>query len=176
MSPPDHADGAAAAPVLDREGILALVPHQGTMCLLDAVRAFDGERVHATTACHRRADMPLRREGGDGAGELAAVHLCEIGAQAMAVHGGLLARAHGGIARPGLLVSLRGVAFHAARIDDLPGELDVHAERLLDAGDSWQYQFRIEHAGAVLAEGRAAVMLRPDTDTPTDTTAGAQPA
>lgn len=162
----------AATPVLDRAGILALVPHQGTMCLLDAVQAFDGERVHATTACHRRADMPLR--GADGA--IAAVHLCEIGAQAMAVHGGLLACAHGGIARPGLLVSLRGVALHAARIDDLPGELDVHAERLLDAGDSWQYQFRIEHAGAVLAEGRAAVMLRPDTDTPTDTTAGAPPA
>lgn len=165
--------GAAAEPVLDRAGILALVPHQGTMCLLDAVLAFDGERVHASTACHRRADMPLR---GGGEGAVAAVHLCEIGAQAMAVHGGLLARAHGGIARPGLLVSLRGVALHVARIDDLPGDLDVHAERLLDAGDSWQYQFRIEHAGAVLAEGRAAVMLRPDIEIPIDPAAGGDPA
>ncbi len=158
--------------VLDHAGVLALVPHQGTMCLLDGVRAFDGERVHAFTACHRRADTPLRRADGD----LAAVHLCEVGAQAMAVHGGLLARAHGGIARPGLLVSLRGVALHVARIDDLEGELEVHAERLLDAGDSWQYQFRIEHAGTVLAEGRAAVMLRPDTDPHPDTAAGGAPA
>ena len=92
--------------------------------------------------------------------QLRALHLCEYGAQAMAVHGGLLAQRDGAVAAPGLLVSLRAVELHIARLDDLPGVLDVHAEKLLDGGSSWQYAFRIEHRGQLLAEGRAAVITR----------------
>lgn len=142
-----------------RDLIQSLIPHQGTMCLLDEVVAWDAQRVHARTAAHTRPDMPLRDAHG-----LRAVHLCEMGAQAMAVHGGLLAQASGGRARPGLLVSLRGVQLHVARVDDLGGWLDVEAEQLLDAGDSWQYAFRVLHEGRLLAEGRAAVMMRPEDD------------
>jgi len=91
---------------------------------------------------------------------LRAIHLCEYGAQAMAVHGGLRARAAGGAARPGLLVALRGVQLHVARIDDLPGALECEAEVLVEAEASQQYGFRIHHAGLLLAEGRAAVMLQ----------------
>ena len=134
----------------------ALIPHQGAMRLLDAVVTWDAAHLHARTASHRRADNPLR----DGA-QLRALHLAEYGAQAMAVHGALLAQAAGGAARPGLLVALRGVELALARIDDLPGELDVHAERLLAGEASWQYAFRIEHAGTVIASGRAAVMVGP---------------
>ena len=47
---------------------------------------------------------------------------------------------------------------YAARVDDLPGMLDVHAVKLLDGGSSWQYEFRVEHEGRLLAEGRAAVI------------------
>ena len=81
----------------------------------------------------------------------------------MAVHGGLLAREEGGQARPGMLVSLRGVELTVDRIDDLPVALDVRAAVLLDSGSGWQYEFRIEHAGRKLASGRAAVMLQPAT-------------
>ena len=133
----------------------SLIPHQGSMCLLDAVAAWDDAHIHARSASHRQADNPLRSDG-----RLRAVHLCEYGAQAMAVHGALLARAAGGAATPGYLVSLRGVELARDRIDDLPGDLDVHAERLLGGDGSWQYAFRIEHAGALVASGRAAVMLR----------------
>jgi predicted hotdog family 3-hydroxylacyl-ACP dehydratase len=132
-----------------------LIPHRGAMCLLDSVIAWDDERIHAATDSHHRADNPLRSDA-----RLRGVHLCEYAAQAMAVHGGLLARRAGAAARPGLLVSLRAVALHVARIDDLPGALDVHAERLLDNGESWQYAFRVEHAGRLLAEGRAAVVMQ----------------
>ena len=130
-----------------------LIPHRGTMCLLDTVVGWDDERIHLLTDSHRRADNPLRSDG-----VLRAVHLCEYGAQAMAVHGGLLAQRAGIVAAPGLLVSLRAVKLHVARVDDLSGDLDVRAERLLDAGSSWQYAFRVEHAGALLAEGRSTVM------------------
>lgn len=132
-----------------------LIPHQGSMCLLDAVCAWDDARIHARTNSHRRASNPLRRNG-----QLHAVHLCEYGAQAMAVHGALLARAHGATAKPGYLVSLREIDLHVQRIDDLPEALSVMAERLLHTANSWQYTFRIEHEGTIVASGRAAVLLR----------------
>lgn len=134
-----------------------LIPHQGTMCLLDNVVAWTAESIHARTDSHRRADNPLR-----SGGLLRAVHLCEYGAQSMAVHGALSAREAGSAAAPGFLVSLRGVSLALARIDDLDGPLDVFGERLLGSETSWQYAFRVEHAGAEIASGRAAVMLVPE--------------
>lgn len=139
--------------VADRARILALVPHQGTMCLWDEVVSWDAQRIAVRAHNHRDPSHPLR----DGAG-LRGVHLCEYGAQAMAVHGGLRAQAAGGRAAPGLLVALRGVAVQRARIDDLPGPLDGEAELLVDGDGGWQYAFRIRHEGVLLAEGRAAVM------------------
>ena len=130
-----------------------LIPHKGTMCLLDEVVGWTDEAIHARSRSHRREDNPLRSDG-----RLRAVHLCEYGAQAMAVHGGLLAQRDGAVAAPGLLVSLRAVKLHVARVDDLPGDLDVRAEKLLDGGGSWQYAFRVEHEGQLLAEGRAVVV------------------
>jgi hypothetical protein len=55
---------------------------------------------------------------------------------------------------------LRAVELHLARIDDLPGPLECEAEVLVEGEDSQQYAFRIRHAGVLLAEGRAAVMLQ----------------
>jgi predicted hotdog family 3-hydroxylacyl-ACP dehydratase len=104
---------------------------------------------------HADPRHPLR----DGAG-LRGLHLCEYGAQAMAVHGGLRAREAGGAAKPGLLVALRAIELHVARIDDLPGPLDCIAEVLIDSDSGWQYAFRIHHGETLLAEGRAAVMLQ----------------
>ena len=130
-----------------------LIPHRGAMSLLDSVVDWDDTRIHLTAISHIHTDNPLRSDG-----RLRAVHLCEYGAQAMAVHGGLLARREGKVAAPGLLVSLRSVRLHVARVDELPGPLDVHAIKLLDGGASWQYEFRVEHRGQVLAEGRAAVI------------------
>jgi hypothetical protein len=81
----------------------------------------------------------------------------------MAVHGGLRARAAGGVAKPGLLVALRGIQLHVARIDDLPGALECGARVLIDSDAGWQYAFRVSHAGMLLAEGRAAVLPQPAT-------------
>lgn len=131
-----------------------LIPHAGAMSLLDAVVSWDDARIHARSDSHRRGDHPLRSDG-----RLRALHLCEYGAQAMAVHGGLLARAAGAAAEPGYLVSLREVELRRAHVDDLDAPLDVHAERLLGGAGGWQYAFRIEHRGEVIASGRAAVIV-----------------
>ncbi len=141
--------------MLGRDAILALIPHQGAMCLLDRVVEWDRDRIVLATSTHRASDNPLRLGG-----RLRAVHLCEYGAQAMAVHGGLSAQADGKAARPGFLVSLRDVKLNVDFIDQLDGELLLSAQRLLESAGSWQYSFEATHAGETIATGRAAIMAR----------------
>lgn len=140
--------------MLPRTDWAQLIPHAGTMCLLDAVQLWDARTIHAISASHVRMDNPLRGPHG-----LHAVHLAEYGAQAMAVHGALLARANGAeVARPGRLVSLRDVQLFEEYVDRLDGMLDVHAECLYVDDGGAQYTFRVEHHGRLLASGRAAVI------------------
>ena len=141
-----------------REVIATLVPHGGAMCLWDEAIEWDATRILVRTQGHRDPAHPLRNGG-----RLRALHLCEYGAQAMAVHGGLLARDQGKVAPPGVLVALRGVVLHCERIDDLSGALECEAEALIAGEGAQQYRFTIRHGGTVLAEGRAAVMLQPET-------------
>ncbi len=131
-----------------------LIPHAGTMCLLDAVVDWDECSIHALSASHARAENPLRSALG-----LHAIHLAEYGAQSMAVHGALLARAQGVTTmRPGLLVSLRDVQLAVEYVDQLDGNLDVHAQCLYADAGSAQYAFHVEHRGRRLASGRAAIL------------------
>ena len=141
--------------VVDRELIAELIPHQGAMSLLDRVLSWDESSIVAASMTHHATAHPLRSNG-----YLRAVHLCEYGAQAAALHGGLLARAAGTVAEPGYLVSVRDVTLNCSRIDDLAGELRIHAELLLQDSGSWQYRFAAAHAGAALASGRLAIIRR----------------
>ena len=141
--------------MIERHAIGAMIPHKGAMCLWDAVVDWDDRRIRLRSDGHRDPAHPLRSDD-----RLRAVHLCEYGAQAMAVHGGLRGAAAGGAPKVGFLVALRDVTLHVARIDDLPGMLDCEAELLAESPATQQYAFRIVHAGALLAEGRAAVMLQ----------------
>lgn len=137
-----------------RADIERLIPHQGGMCLLERVVEWDEQRVVLETDTHRSATNPLRTND-----RLRAVHLCEYGAQAMAVHGALKSQALGQRAAPGMLVSLRSVSFTRDYIEDLPHSLRVEATCLQASAASLQYSFRIDHDGELLAEGRAAVVL-----------------
>jgi predicted exporter/predicted hotdog family 3-hydroxylacyl-ACP dehydratase len=135
--------------------LAALIPHQGSMCLLERVIDWDQQRIRLETDTHRSPENPLRSQD-----ELKALHLCEYGAQAMAVHGALQAQQKGTTAPPGMLVALRSVTFHCERIDLLPGSLVIEAECLQSSASSQQYAFKISHASTLLCEGRAAVVLK----------------
>ena len=140
-----------------RADIEALIPHRGSMCMLERVLSFSPDALHAQTCSHQMPDHPLRQDDA-----LSALHLCEYGAQAMAVHGGLLAARQGAQAAAGWLVSLRGVQLFCERIDRLDGPLDVFVDQVVDSGSGWQSQFRIEHRGDLLASGRCAVIKQPN--------------
>ncbi|NML25828.1 3-hydroxylacyl-ACP dehydratase [Zoogloea dura] len=139
--------------MLDRSAIAARIPHQGDMCLLDRVVAWNESSIQCTASSHRRSDNPLR-EGG----RLGVAAGIEYAAQAMAVHGGLLT-ANGQPPRQGYLASVRGVRFHTLRLDNQGADLQIEAERV--SGDARQvlYRFTVSAAGQALLDGRAAVIL-----------------
>ena len=139
---------------LDRDGIARRIPHSGSMCLLDRLQAWDADAIHCTTHSHTQVDNPLRTASG-----LMAPNLIEYAAQAMALHGGLLAP-EGADPSAGFLASARGVRFAVERFDDIDGALQVQARRL--SGDTRQvlYEFTVKDAAdRLLAEGRAVVVL-----------------
>jgi len=147
-----------APATLDHAAILALIPHQGPMCLLDRVVAWDATRIECVAVNHRDPRHPLRSASG-----LLASAAIEYAAQAMAVHGALCADAAGASSAPGFLASARDVRLERWRLDDLPpacpDELVVTSER--QAGDATRLlcSFRLHHGGRELASGRIAVVL-----------------
>src|SRR5260370_32797265 len=90
--------------------IRTLIPHSGLMCLLDSVSEWDDRSIICISNTHRDPANPLRRDG-----RLSAVHAFEYAAQAVAVHGGLLARSAGVTAPPGYLSALRQARLRAIR-------------------------------------------------------------
>jgi predicted hotdog family 3-hydroxylacyl-ACP dehydratase len=142
-------------PTLDRAGLAGLVPHRGTMLLLDALERWDTATVRCRASDHRDPAHPLRTASG-----LLVPAAIEMAAQAMALHGALTAMAAGLAASPGYLASVRGVAFARWRLDDLgPEPLAVEAEKQAGDGGRILYAFAVTHAGADVARGRAAVVL-----------------
>ncbi|MEX2150091.1 MAG: hypothetical protein WD793_07740 [Steroidobacteraceae bacterium] len=139
--------------MLPPEDFRSLIPHAGAMCLLERIVDWDESGMTMATATHASPANPLRSRN-----RLRAIHLCEYGAQAMAVHGGLHERARGGVPRPGMLVSLREVVLSIDSIESLAGELLVEVRRLEGGAAGLQYTFRVTHRGAELARGRAAVI------------------
>lgn len=139
--------------MLDRDWIAAHIPHQGAMCLLDRVVDWSAHAIHCLAVSHLDPANPLRAEA-----RLGAASGIEYAAQAMAVHGALLAGATDS-PRQGYLTSLRGVSLHVARLDDRPGALEIRAERLSGDQNHILYHFSLSHAGRCLIEGRAAVVL-----------------
>lgn len=144
--------------MLDRAAIAARIPHQGAMCLLDAVVDWSATAISCRAVSHADPANPLRANG-----RLGAAAGIEYAAQAMAVHGALLTAASDA-PRRGYLASVRAVHLHVARLDDLPGELTITAERLSGDGNHILYRFSVGHAGRCLVEGRAAVILDADQE------------
>lgn len=139
---------------LDHAGIAARIPHRGPMCLLARMTSWSNERIECVATNQGAADHPLRTRLG-----LLATASIEYAAQAMALHGALLASAAGTEASPGFLASARDVRLQAWRLDDLAGELFVAAERQAADGGRLLYGFTMHHAGREIASGRVAVVL-----------------
>src|ERR1700760_2568659 len=126
--------------MLDRTGILALIPHQGAMCLLDRALAWDAAHIECESRSHLAPANPLRQHGRLGAS-------CgiEYGLQAAALHGALLAG--GGTQPAGFVAALRGVRLHFHRLDEPRfGVLRIVARREGGGSSSQAYAFKLVSA------------------------------
>lgn len=149
---------------LDRDGIARLIPHQGSMCLLDHMAHWSETDIVCLSHSHQLSEHPLRANG-----RLSAAHAIEYAAQAMALHSRLKAE-HAAQAggqgdlpqrpRKGFLAAVRAVRLDAPYLDDLPAPLEVRAQ--CSAGDDRQavYTFSVGPAGLKpVVSGRATVVL-----------------
>jgi predicted hotdog family 3-hydroxylacyl-ACP dehydratase len=140
--------------LVDRAGIAAMIPHAGSMCLLDGVLRWDAASVLCLSYRYIDTDNPMRR----GDGTLGACCGIELASQAMAVHGRLVAgpaarRSHG------YLASIRDVRLNTDRLDAIAGDLMVGAELLMGDTASASYRFALARNGIELLSGRAVVLL-----------------
>ncbi len=145
---------------LQHGDIARRIPHQGSMCLLDRVTAWDPRQIACEAISHRQASNPLRAHG-----RLGVACGIEYAAQAMAVHGALIAEASAATGAAsqtptvGYLVSVRGVTLHVERLDDIEAALTIHAERTSGDATTILYGFTVHAGPALLLSGRAAVVL-----------------
>ena len=132
------------------------------MCLLDCVEAWDEQCIQCRASSHRAADNPLR-----GNNRLGAACGIEYAAQAMAVHGALLAPAGSVGARVGYLVSARSTRLHVPQLDNIAADLLVEATCITRSENNILYQFSISAASRLLLDGRATVVLNAEALTST---------
>jgi predicted hotdog family 3-hydroxylacyl-ACP dehydratase len=140
---------------INKAEIRTLIPHSGSMCLLDRVTVWDDRSIICISNTHRDPVNPLRRDG-----RLSAVHAFEYAAQAAAVHGGLRARSVGLTAPPGYLVALRDAHLHVMHLDDVASPLQIRAHRLFGEAANTVYECQVLAGDVLLGEGRITIMLR----------------
>jgi len=137
----------------DHAWLLAHIPHQGSMCLLDRIDSWDAQHIQCSASSHRAPDNPLRAHG-----RLGAACGIEYAAQAMAAHGALLAAADSA-PRAGYLASVRAVELKVARLDDIAADLRVEAVRESGDDNTILYGFSVYAGQDLLLGGRAIVVL-----------------
>ena len=139
--------------LVTRDGIAAIIPHAGNMCLLDGVLTWDVDAIRCVSVTHHSPHNPMRVND-----RLSAINGIEYAAQAMAVHGALVK--HGGVTpRAGYLASIRDVVCHCRDLDEHAGELTVDARQIFSDGDHVLYEFKLRAGDTVVLSGRAAVVL-----------------
>ena len=133
----------------NKQEIEAIIPHSGKMCLIEHVDWWDIDNISCSTNSHLDAQNPLRLND-----ELSAIHLLEYGAQAIAIHGGLLSKTK----IPGFLAAIRNAKLHIARIDTLDGEIIINAKAEMKTENGAVYTFLVSAADKILVEARATVI------------------
>jgi predicted hotdog family 3-hydroxylacyl-ACP dehydratase len=139
-----------------RQPIEAIIPHRGTMLLIDGVNAFSEETLSARATVHADAWY------ADAQGAMPAWIGIELMAQAIAAHVALLAMRGGGRARPRVLLGSRsykamqptfaGGACLAIRVTELLRSEEGHGA----------YECTIHHGDVCCAEAVIKVFQPPD--------------
>jgi len=140
--------------LIAKDQLCALIPHAGSMCLLDDVLQWDDEQIICQARSHQLPDNPLRCEQG-----LSAIQGIEYGAQAMAVHGGLLAQRDGAPISPGVLVAAREITVNIEWLDHVAEPLIITAHKIIRDHRHCRYEFVLSAEDQALVGGSVTVMM-----------------
>jgi predicted hotdog family 3-hydroxylacyl-ACP dehydratase len=138
------------------QAIETLLPHAGRMRLIDRVVSYDEQSIVCESDSHRAADHPLAE-----AGVLSIICGLEYGAQAMAIHGALLASngRPAARARHGYLVAASDLQWAVERLDKCAAPLVIRAVSEFRSANQVAYRFEITASGTAVLQGRASVLL-----------------
>lgn len=138
---------------MNRDEICARLPHAGSMCLLEALESWDADSIVCRAVSHRDAGNPLRARN-----QLHAVNGVEYAAQAMALHGSLLAEP-GKKPALGYLASVRDLVLHAEDLTMVTEPLRISARRLSGDASGFVYDFEIHADNRLMLNGRVTALL-----------------
>ena len=125
------------------------------MCLIDEVVNWSPAEIRCRAASHRLSSNPLRTVDG-----LRSECGIEYAAQAIAIHGALIAARRGAPVAAGMLASVRRVALRVSRLDDIVADLMVRATHISGDATAQLYDFSIAGELQTLLTGRATIVLR----------------
>jgi len=143
---------------LEIEQLRQLLPHQGSMCLLERVLECNESSIVCSTTTHLDPENPLRSASG-----LGSATAIEYAAQAMALHARLQARTDD--AQParqtghGVLGSVRGCQMLSPHLDTYDEPLFVQASLVSGDGTMALYSFEVGGKTKAIVTGRATVLL-----------------
>lgn len=140
--------------MLNKSDFASLISHGGLMCLMDQIVTFDDNSILCRTGSHRSTNNPLRRLG-----QLSCLTSIEYAAQAMALHGALLAQQDHRQLPQGFIGSLRDAVFHVDRLDALAFDLHIRAHRILTQRTAMMYECEIQGDGQAVFSGCIGVFF-----------------
>ncbi len=143
--------------MMDTEQISRLIPHAGSMCLINQVTHADEQSITCLANSHRHPENPLRERG-----MLNATCGIEYAAQAMAIHGAMqLKKSNDTQDKPrgGRLASVRSVEVFTRQLDTITSDLEIKALQIMGDANSMMYEFTISGDSQVLLQGKATVIL-----------------
>ena len=127
-----------------------LIPHEGSMVLIDQVDDWDLNKISCRSCSHLLSNNPLIVNNS-----LSSIHLIEYGAQAMAIHRGLLT----GESLQGFLAAVRDANFFIDNLDNVHGALHIQAIFELKINDNVVYTINVtDENNALLLKARASVV------------------
>ncbi len=139
--------------------ICQLLPHSGTMCLLDEIVSWDKEQLVVKTMSHTELDNPLFYEDS-----LNSIHGIEYAAQTMALHSALLAQKETKQKESrGYLASVKNIQiseeylFQAQSNNLTP--LFIYVSILMAGSQGFTYQFEILKDDKVFISGKITIFL-----------------
>jgi predicted hotdog family 3-hydroxylacyl-ACP dehydratase len=144
---------------LNATEIALRVPHRGAMCLLDSIESWSEETISA------HAIIQVDKNPLAIAGQLDSTAAVEYAAQAMAVHGALLAEVAAAQGNPqrkplmGFLASVRNITCLRPWLDETNHPLRITATRTAGTESPVSYDFSVGTGKVVYVTGKATVVL-----------------